>query len=95
VVKVRDIISLWELAIQLGFWFTPVMYPMSRVPDNLRFYMFLNPMSGILEYSRYVLVDIGSLTKIGYTYVVVSSIVIFILGVLVFQGKQAEMTEDL
>ena len=95
VVKVRDMISLWEVVIQLGFWFTPVMYPMSHVPEKLRFYEFLNPMSGVLEYSRYFLIGIGGVTKIGYCYVLFISFVIFLLGVLIFQTKEAEMTEDL
>jgi ABC-2 type transport system permease protein len=95
VVKVRDMISLWEVVIQLGFWCTPVMYPMSRVPEKMRFYEFLNPMSGILEYSRHLLIGIGGITKIGYLYVLLISFLIFLLGILVFQKKEAEMTEDL
>lgn len=95
VVKVRDLISLWEVAIQLGYWLTPVMYPMSRVPEKWRVYFFINPMSGILEYSRYLLVGLGSLTKIGYCYVLLISVLVFLLGVFIFQTKEAEMTEDL
>ena len=95
VVKVRDTLSLWEVVAQLGFWFTPVMYPMSNVPANYRFYEFLNPMSGILEYSRYVLIGLGGLTKTGYCYVLGISVIVFFLGVLVFKWKEAEMVEDL
>lgn len=95
VVKVRDMISLWEVAIQLGFWLTPVMYPMSKVPAEWRFYAFLNPMSGILEYSRYLLVGLGGVTHIGYLYVLLTSFLVFLLGVFVFKTKEGEMTEDL
>jgi ABC-type polysaccharide/polyol phosphate export permease len=95
VVKVRDMLSLWEVVTQLGFWFTPVMYPMSNVPENYRFYEFLNPMSGILEYSRYVLVGIGGVSKSGYSYVLGISVMVFLLGVYFFKSKEAEMVEDL
>ena len=95
VVKIRDILSLWEVVTQLGFWFTPVMYPMSNVPENYRFYEFLNPMSGILEYSRYVLVGIGGMTKLGYCYVLGISFIMFLIGLAVFKCKEAEMVEDL
>jgi ABC-type polysaccharide/polyol phosphate export permease len=95
VVKVRDILSLWEVVIQLGFWATPVMYPMSQVPEKWRFYLFLNPMSGILDYSRYFLVGLGSVTMIGYCYVLGVSLAVFLLGILVFKLKEAEMVEDL
>ena len=95
VVKVRDMLTLWEVILQLGFWFTPVMYPMSNVPEHLRFYEFLNPMSGILEYSRYALVGIGSFSKIGYCYVMGVSVLVFLVGIAVFKCKEAEMVEDL
>lgn len=95
VVKIRDTINLWEVAIQLGFWLTPVMYPMSNVPEKWRFYVYLNPMSGILDYSRNFLVGTGEVTPIGYLYVIGISVFLFITGVLVFKWKEAEMTEDL
>lgn len=95
VVKIRDTINLWEVAVQLGFWFTPVMYPMSKVPEKWRFYVYLNPMSGILDYSRNFLVGTGQVTPVGYAYVIGISLVLFGLGVFVFKWKEAEMTEDL
>jgi len=95
VVKVRDMLSLWEVVIQLGFWATPVMYPMSQVPEKWRFYLFFNPMSGILDYSRHFLVGLGSVTTIGYCYVLGVSLAVFLLGVLIFKIKEGEMVEDL
>ena len=95
VVKIRDMISLWEVAIQLGFWLTPVMYPMSTVPEKWRFYLFINPMSGILDYSRHLLVGLGSITQLGYFYVLAVSALSFVVGCLVFKWKEGEMVEDL
>ena len=95
VVKVRDTLSLWEVVTQLGFWFTPVMYPMSNVPEKYRFFEFLNPMSGILEYSRHVLIGLGGMTMMGYCYVLGVSLLVFVLGIAVFKWKEAEMVEDL
>ena len=88
VVKVRDTLSLWEVVTQLGFWFTPVMYPMSNVPEKYRFFEFLNPMSGILEYSRHVLIGLGGMTMMGYCYVLGVSLLAFVLGIAVFKWKE-------
>jgi len=95
VVKVRDMLSVWEVFLQLGFWLTPIIYPMSMVPEKLRFFMFLNPVAGILTYSRYMLIGIGGLTKSGCCYVIAVSLAIFLVGILVFKWKEAEMVEDL
>jgi lipopolysaccharide transport system permease protein len=95
VVKVRDMLSVWEVLLQLGFWLTPIIYPMSMVPEKLRLYIFINPISGILTYSRYSLVGIGEMTESGLSYVLGFSAVAFVLGALVFKWKEAEMVEDL
>jgi lipopolysaccharide transport system permease protein len=54
-VFVRDIRSVMVLGIQLWFYATPIIYPASAVPENLRPYYFLNPMNGIIEAYRDVL----------------------------------------
>lgn len=54
-VFVRDIRSIMVLGIQLWFYATPIIYPASAVPENLRPYYFLNPMNGIIESYRDVL----------------------------------------
>ena len=95
VVKVRDVLSLWDIATQLGFWATPIVYKMATVPEKWRFLIFLNPMSGIIEYSRYILLGIGGVTKVGFLYIICFSIVISVFGVLVFKTKEGEMVEDL
>jgi lipopolysaccharide transport system permease protein len=68
---------------------------MATVPEKWRFLIFLNPMSGIIEYSRYILLGIGGVTKVGFLYIICFSIVISVFGVLVFKTKEGEMVEDL
>jgi ABC-type polysaccharide/polyol phosphate export permease len=95
VVKIRDTLSLWEVMVQLGFWMTPIVYNMSLVPEKWRFFIFFNPMSGIIEYSRYLLTGVGGLTKIGYCYVLALSCIFFLVGINFFKWKESEMVEDL
>jgi ABC-type polysaccharide/polyol phosphate export permease len=95
VVKVRDMLSLWEVAIQLGFWLTPIIYPASNIPEKWRFYFFINPVCGTITYARYFLIGIGGTTHLGYWYVLISSIMIFILGFFIFKWKEGNMVEDL
>ena len=95
VVKVRDTLSLWEVATQLGFWATPIVYKMEIVPENWRLFIFFNPMSGIIEYSRFLLLGIGGCTEVGYTYVMGLSVLMFLIGCIIFKWKEAEMVEDL
>ena len=52
----RDVQSLLGLILQLWFYASPILYPVSMVPENLQQLYFLNPMAGILESYRDVLI---------------------------------------
>jgi lipopolysaccharide transport system permease protein len=56
-VFVRDIRSMVQLGLQLLFYASPVLYPTGKVPASLRPYYHLNPMTGILDAYRAVLID--------------------------------------
>lgn len=53
----RDIRLMVPIAVQLWLLVTPVMYPLSAVPKDLRSLYLLNPMTGIVESFRAVLVQ--------------------------------------
>ena len=48
----RDVGQAIPLAIQVWMYATPIMYPASLVPENIRPYYFLNPMAVIIESYR-------------------------------------------
>jgi lipopolysaccharide transport system permease protein len=51
--RARD--TRFALRYVIGFWmyFTPVIYPMSVVPENLRWLMYLNPLTAPIEMFRW------------------------------------------
>ena len=51
----RDIKHLFTLGLQLWMYATPIIYPVTTVPESIRPYYFLNPMAGIVEAYRAVL----------------------------------------
>lgn len=83
----RDIQYLVNLLLMLWMYLTPVVYPLSLVPDRLVFFYKLNPMVGIIEGYRSALFDYPfDIGTIGWSALV--SIVIFTIGFLIF--KKAE-----
>jgi ABC-2 type transport system permease protein len=54
--KFRDLQHLWAVFIQIGFWLTPIIYPITAIPGRVRQLFFLNPMARIITDSRYVLI---------------------------------------
>lgn len=58
-VKYRDIAFAFPFALQMWMWLTPVIYPSSKVPANLRWLLDLNPMTGVVDGFRWSLVGTG------------------------------------
>lgn len=61
-VKFRDITYIWEVGIQAAFYATPILYPLTLIPVHLRPYLFINPMSQIVQDARYVFVTQSTIT---------------------------------
>jgi lipopolysaccharide transport system permease protein len=55
-VKYRDFRYAIPFAIQLLLFATPIIYPVSMVPEKFRWLVALNPLSGLIEAFRYALV---------------------------------------
>jgi lipopolysaccharide transport system permease protein len=91
-VFVRDVQSLLTLGIQLLFYASPIIYPASLVPDFLRPYYYLNPMAGILEAYRDVLIQ-GQMPGIYLVQSSIISLVIFLLGYWFFKRVEYQFAD--
>jgi lipopolysaccharide transport system permease protein len=80
----RDVQSLLTLGIQLWFYASPIIYPVTMVPERLRTFYFLNPMAGILEAYRDVLVN-GQVPQSSLIVSGVVSLAILLLGYSFFK----------
>ncbi len=51
----RDIRPIFALVLQIWLYATPIIYPVTSVPERFRSLYFLNPMAGVMEAYRAVL----------------------------------------
>lgn len=56
-VTVRDVKQIWGVAARALFYATPVLYPISRVPESFRDIVYANPVAPILTQARNWLID--------------------------------------
>lgn len=95
--KFRDIQHIWEVFVQLGFWATPIIYPISKVPTKYHAFIFLNPVARIIQGARQA--TIGSegnfIGLSNHLYVLLSSILLMGLGTIVFNRMSPSFAEDL
>jgi lipopolysaccharide transport system permease protein len=91
-VFVRDIRSLMVLGLQLWFYASPIIYPSTAVPENLRPYYFLNPMNGIIEAYRDVLLR----SRMPGSYFLPSvaiSVIVFLVGYWYFKRVEFQFAD--
>ena len=91
VTKYRDLSFLLTFGIQLVMYISAVFYPLSLVDEKLPGYAWIvnyNPMAHIIETSRYMLLNTGEITIFGIIYTTLFSIIVFFLGVLIFNKTE-------
>ncbi|MDE2589783.1 MAG: ABC transporter permease [Patescibacteria group bacterium] len=94
-VTFRDVKFIWQVLLQAGFFITPIIYQLDMFPENIRNILQLNPMVTILDTVHNVVLY-GTLPTMKATlYILVSTIVIFIIGYLVFRLRDKRLVEEL
>ena len=87
--KYRDLTIFFTFIVQLWMYATPVIYPMSFITsEKLRFIMFLNPLSSIMETFKYAVLGTGTFSwaHLGYSFGFMC--VVLGLGIVVFNKVQ-------
>ena len=83
--KYRDLQILVSFGMQLWMFVTPVVYPLSQVPDGLLHTLILyNPVTPPVEWLRYALLGAGTVDPMTMTTSIVVTIVCAIGGILMF-----------
>lgn len=94
-VRYRDVIQIWEVLMQAGFFLTPIIYPLALIPEKYYFYLYLNPMAGIIQFARMAILDREildfSVLVYGFVFVCLS----FILGLLLFKRLSRNIAEKI
>ncbi len=82
--KYRDLVFLVTFGVQLLMYATPIIYPLSAAPAKYRVYISLNPLSGLIETFRYGFTGKGEFFIGAFLYSVIASLVLFLIGLVVF-----------
>ena len=91
VTKYRDFSYLIGFGVQLLMYISAVVYPMALVKEKMPEYVWLvqyNPLAYIIETTRYMLLNVGHISFWGLGYTFVATVVIFLVGVLIFNRTE-------
>jgi len=86
--KYRDLTILFTFIVQLWQYATPVMYPLSMIPEQYRWVAVVNPVTSIVETFKYATMGVGTFSwwQLGYSFGFM--IVLLGIGIVVFNKVQ-------
>jgi lipopolysaccharide transport system permease protein len=86
--KYRDLNMVVGIGMTLLMYATPIMYPVSAIPSLYKPYLHLNPISPLVEVFRYVFTGTGVFSLFDLFYSFTFSLVIFVLGIFIFNRTE-------
>lgn len=91
----RDVGQLFGVVLQFWFWLTPIVYPITILPESARALMDWNPMAGLMAGYQTILVTGQWPDWQNLWLVTLLGVVFCILGLSLFRKRAGEMVDEL
>jgi len=92
-VKYRDLNQLISFGVGLVMYATPIFYPLSAVPESLRWLVSINPMAPLVELFRYAFTGTGSLPWVEYSASLGITLVVLFFGIALFHRAERNFVD--
>ncbi|MFZ5570638.1 MAG: ABC transporter permease [Thermodesulfobacteriota bacterium] len=87
--RYRDLRFLVTFGVQLLMYATPVIYPLSSVPDAFKPFLLANPLAAVIETFRFAFLGVGTLNPWALLYSAVFTAVLLLIGILLFNHVES------
>jgi lipopolysaccharide transport system permease protein len=92
--RYRDLNQIWDVVLQAGFFAAPIVYPMRILPERFHRYLYLFPVTSVVQFARAVLVEGTIPSATGHLLLLALTVVSLGGGILVFrQGIRAAVEQ--
>jgi lipopolysaccharide transport system permease protein len=82
--KYKDLTFLLTFGIQLFMYATPVVYPISAMPQKYKWLVDINPLTGIFECFRFAFLGKGHFESSSLVYTSVFTLILLFIGIIIF-----------
>lgn len=86
--KFRDVRYILPFFIQLLLYLTPVIYPVSLIPEKYQWLLYLNPMTGVITTSRAALLGTSAIDWSNLSISLGMGVVVFLIGLTYFRRME-------
>lgn len=92
-VKYRDVRQVIPFLLQIGLFVTPVIYPITSIPQKYQWLLYLNPMTGVVNMMRGSFLHTAPINWPLTSLSIISAIVFFVIGLIYFKLTEREFAD--
>jgi len=93
--KYKDLIFLVQFGIQLWMYATPVIYPLKSVPEEYRWFILANPMTGVVEAFKFGFLNQTDFNPVYLLYSSLFALIILLTGIMVFNKVERSFMDTI
>lgn len=97
--KYKDFVTLMSFAVGLAMYVTPVIYPTSMFLDKIspknHWMIYANPMTSVFDVFRFGFLGAGSINIYGLIYTILFAMVVYIIGLFVFNRVEKSFMDTI
>ena len=86
--KYKDLVFLLQFGVQLLMYATPIIYPLSTIPEKYKWIIIANPMTSVIETFRYAFLGSGTFNLSHLIYSLGFMIILLFLGIVIFNKTE-------
>jgi len=91
--KYRDLIFLIGFGVQLMMYASPIVYPLSIVPEKYKWYILINPVSSVIESFKFIFLGAGYFSFQALLYSFVFMMVLLFFSLLIFNKIERDFMD--
>ena len=91
--KYRDLTFAMTFGVQLWMYATPIVYPLSIVPEKYQILCALNPMTSIVESFRAMYFGVSSIQLTHIIISITATILFFVIGIILFNRVEKNFVD--
>ena len=93
--KYKDLTFLINFAVQLLMYASPIVYPISIVPEKYKWIIMLNPFTSIIEIFKNSVFGTGYINIYWILYSFCFSIIVFLIGLIIFNKVEKSFIDTI
>lgn len=91
----RDLNQIWDVLLQAGFFLSPIVYPVSTVPEKYLGYYMMNPVTVIIEMYREALLYSETPSIEGIAFILACAGAMLLAGTALFRRLERRFAEEI